>query len=178
MAILKIARMGHPVLRRVAVPVTDPTTPELRRLVSDMWDTLNDADGAGLAAPQVYASVRLVIFRLPPERCQNEPEAAVDATVLFNPEIKPLGDDAREGMEGCLSLPTLRGIVPRHLKIRYRGIDAEGEPIERVATGFHARVVQHEVDHLDGILYPERMSSLRMLSFEDQWRHFLAGMES
>lgn len=166
MAILKIARMGHPVLRQVAEPVADPVAPEIRRLVADMKETLADADGAGLAAPQVHVPLRIALFRVPASRAAAEGGgAALPLTVLMNPVIEPLGEARTTGLEACLSVPGLGGLVPRPARIRYRGIDEEGQPIEREASGFHARVVQHECDHLDGILYLERMDDLSTLAF-------------
>jgi peptide deformylase len=173
MAILKIARMGHPVLRRRADPVSDPTQPEIRRLIRDMVETLEDIGGAGLAAPQVHVGVRVVIFRVPAERTTEQPgDEAQGLTVLFNPAVEPLGGEAALGWEGCLSLPGLRGAVPRACRVRYTGLGLDGETIEREAAGFHARVVQHECDHLDGILYPQRMTDLSLLAFnEEMMRH-------
>jgi peptide deformylase len=174
MSILKIARMGHPVLRRRAEEVADPASDELKRLVADMWETLVDVDGAGLAAPQVHVSKRVVIFRVPPERITEEPSAEpVGLTMLVNPVVEPLTDELEPGWEGCLSLPGLRGVVPRYARVRYSGTTPEGETIEREVSGFHARVVQHECDHLDGILYPMRMTDLSLLSFAEELRHGL-----
>jgi peptide deformylase len=173
MAILKIARMGHPVLRRVADPVVDPTAPDIRRLVRDMLETLEDIGGVGLAAPQVHVSRRVVIFEVPAERAARDggtPEG-VPMTALINPVIEPLGEEKAVGWEACLSVPGLTGAVPRWTRIRYRGYGLEGERIEREASGFHARVVQHECDHLDGVLYPQRMSDLSLLSFAEELRH-------
>ena len=179
MAILKIARMGHPVLRRVADLVTDPAALEIRRLVADMLETLEDIGGIGLAAPQVHVSKRVVIFEVPAERAARDGNGAdpttgvgdVPMTVLINPEIEPLGDDKALGWEACLSVPGLTGAVPRWTRIRYRGFGIKGERIEREAGGFHARVVQHECDHLDGILYPMRMTDLSLLAFAEELRH-------
>ncbi len=180
MAILKIARMGHPVLGRPALPVADPGAPEIARLIVDMVDTLVDANGAGLAAPQVHVPLRLVLFRVPPGRETAEQESGEDdgdsapasvlesPTVLINPEIEPIGTRMAEDMEACLSLPGLAGMVPRHDHIRYRWTDILGEEHEQEATGFHARVVQHECDHLDGILYPMRMTDLSTLAFTSE----------
>ena len=180
MAILKIARMGHPVLRHPAAPVPDPTAPEIERLIEDMVDTLEDANGAGLAAPQVHVPLRVVLFRVPPGRESAEddddggggeaetPSAQEAPTVLINPEIEPLGERMVEDLEACLSLPGLAGIVPRHERIRYRWSDGAGRPHACEARGFHARVVQHECDHLDGILYPMRMTDLSTLVFTSE----------
>lgn len=174
MAIRKIARMGHPVLQGVAKPVPDPMAPGVKALVRDMIETMIDANGAGLAAPQVYEPWRIVVFQAPPERAPEEidEEEAFDhtapLTVLINPEIEFLTSDMEKGWEGCLSVPGLRGAVPRVTALRYRGQTLSGETIERVARGFHARVVQHECDHLDGILYPQRMDDLTELIFETE----------
>lgn len=172
MAILKIARMGHPVLARPAEPVADPADPEIRRLIADMIDTMRDAGGTGLAAPQVHLPLRLVVFFVAAGRNDGE---AVPLTVLINPRIEPLDDERRVGYEACLSLPGLTGAVPRWHRIRYSGVDADGRPVERVAEGFHARVVQHEVDHLDGVLYPSRMEDLGRLGFVEEVRRAMEG---
>jgi peptide deformylase len=178
MAILKIARMGHPVLAQVARPVPDPSAPEIRHLVNDMVETMMDANGAGLAAPQVHVPLRLVIFQAPGDR--SEPDLSEEErfdhtaplTCLINPEIMVLDMEPEGGWEGCLSVPGLRGYVERPAHIRYRGFGLDGKVIERTARGFHARVVQHEVDHLDGRLYPSRMRDLSRLIFESELRHF------
>ena len=177
MAILKIARMGHPVLRRAADGVADPRAPEIKRLVEDMLETLADIGGLGLAAPQVHVPKRVVIFEVPARRARGDGEgdgddaAAVPMTVLVNPEIEPLSEERALGWEACLSVPGLTGAVPRYTHIRYRGLTPAGARIEREARGFHARVVQHECDHLDGILYPMRMTDLSLLAFEEELRH-------
>jgi peptide deformylase len=182
MAILKIARMGHPVLRRVADPVEDPSDPEIQRLIADMAETLADAAGAGLAAPQVHVPKRVILFIVPAERAtlEGEEDRPRGLSVLINPMIEPVIDPGRTGMvpgwEGCLSIPGLRGIVPRHAHIRYRGLDASGQLVEREAKGFHARVVQHELDHLDGILYLDRMPNLDLLTFNEEIRYFPDGL--
>jgi peptide deformylase len=174
MAILKIARMGHRVLKQRAEPVTDPRDPEIRRLVDDMVETMIDANGAGLAAPQVHVPLRLVIFQAPEGRAEqglSEEERydhTAPLTVLINPEIEVLDSSSEGGWEGCLSVPGLRGFVERPAHIRYRGVGLDGKKIERVAKGFHARVVQHEVDHLDGRLYPSRMKDMSQLIFESE----------
>jgi len=180
MAILKIARMGHPVLAQKAQPVADPTAPEIRRLVRDMIETMIDANGAGLAAPQVHVPLQLAVFQAPAERTdQGLSEAerydtTAPLTVLINPQIEVVGEEQEGGWEGCLSIPAMRGFVERPAHIRYRGITHEGQPVERNARGFHARVVQHELDHLDGILYPQRMRDLTKLIFESEARHWVA----
>ncbi|HTZ36533.1 MAG TPA: peptide deformylase [Stellaceae bacterium] len=173
MALLKIARMGHPVLRARAVEVADPTAPWVRRLVEDMVETMEDAGGTGIAAPQVHASHRIVVFFVGGERVTDlAGDGEQPLTVLINPAIEPVGDDMAVGWEGCLSVPGLRGAVPRHLRVRYRGVGLDGRPIAREAAGFHARVVQHECDHLDGILYPQRIVDHRLLVYtEELQRH-------
>jgi peptide deformylase len=169
MAILKIARMGHPVLLRKCDPVSDPGAPEIRRLVADMIETMEDAPGVGLAAPQVYQSLRLFIFRVPGGRESQDPDdTAQGNTVLINPTVEPIGEERMLGWEGCLSIPGLRAAVPRASRIRYRGMDCDGNITQREVTGFHARVVQHEYDHLDGILYTMRMTDFRYFGFIDE----------
>jgi peptide deformylase len=173
MALLKIARMGHPVLHAAAGPVADPTAPWVGRLVKDMIETMEDAGGTGIAAPQVHQSHRIFVFRVPEERLSDMPgDIAQDLTVLINPVVETIGRERAFGWEGCLSVPGLRGVVPRHLRVRYRGTGLNGEVIEREVEGFHARVVQHECDHLDGILYPQRMTDHRLLVYlEELQRH-------
>jgi peptide deformylase len=169
MAILKIARMGHPVLLRKCDPVADPGAPEIRRLVADMMETMEDAPGVGLAAPQVYQTLRLFVFRVPGGRAGAEPDGiTLENTVLINPVVELIGEERAMGWEGCLSIPGLRAAVPRATRIRYRGMDCDGNVIEREATGFHARVVQHENDHLDGILYTMRMNDFRYFGFAEE----------
>jgi peptide deformylase len=167
MAILKIARMGHPVLSRPADPVNDPTDPEIGRLIGDMIETMEDAGGAGLAAPQVHVPLRVVLFHAPAMRNEG---VTVPLTVLINPVVEPLDPERHVAYEGCLSLPGLTGAVPRYVHIRYGGYQPDGSWLEREAHGFHARVVQHECDHLDGILYPMRMDSLDSFGFADEVR--------
>lgn len=180
MAILKIARMGHPILARTADPVADPRSPTLQALVRDMIETMIDANGAGLAAPQVHVPWRVVVFQAPAERSGPDGGEAerfdrtAPLTVLINPEIEILGTGRETGWEGCLSVPGLRGLVTRPDHIRYRGLTPEGRVLVRDARGFHARVAQHECDHLDGVLYPQRMDDLRHLIFESEWRHRVA----
>jgi len=169
MAILKIARMGHPVLRQPAAAVADPASAEIQRLIADMKDTLADAEGVGLAAPQVYVSQAVMMFFVPPSRtAADEDDDGVPLTVLINPEIEAIGEETVGGWEGCLSIPGLQGYVSRWARIRYRGLDAKGQRIEREAGGFHARVVQHEYDHLRGVLYPERMTDMTRLVFSEE----------
>jgi len=164
MAVREILKMGDERLLRVAAPVTEFDTPDLLALVEDMYDTMHAANGAGLAAPQIGEDLQVVIFGF--ERNPRYPDAPpVPQTVLINPVIEPLGDEMAEGWEGCLSVPGLRGVVPRFARIRYRGFDPQGRPIEREADGFHARVVQHECDHLIGRLYPTRMKDLTRFGY-------------
>jgi peptide deformylase len=178
MAILKIARMGHPILATPAQAVRDPKSPEIRRLVNDMVETMMDANGAGLAAPQVHVPLRVVVFQAPDDRADPDGreeerfDHTAPLTVLINPEIEVLDLSPEGGWEGCLSVPGLRGWVERPAHIRYRGVGLDGQLIERVARGFHARVVQHECDHLEGRLYTSRMSDLSRLIFESEIRHF------
>jgi len=164
MAVREILKMGDERLLRMAAPVTEFDTPDLLALVEDMFDTMRAANGAGLAAPQIGEDLQLVIFGF--ERNERYPDAPpVPLTVLCNPVIEPIGDEVADGWEGCLSVPGLRGVVPRHARIRYRGFDPQGRAIEREADGFHARVVQHECDHLIGRLYPTRMPDLSRFGY-------------
>ncbi|MBX3642377.1 MAG: peptide deformylase [Rubrivivax sp.] len=164
MAIREILKMGDPRLLRIAAPVTDFDSPDLLALIEDMFDTMRAANGAGLAAPQIGEDLQLVIFGF--EQNERYPDAPpVPQTVLINPVIEPLDDERVDGWEGCLSVPGLRGVVPRFARIRYRGFDPQGRPIERQADGFHARVVQHECDHLIGRLYPTRMTDLTRFGY-------------
>ncbi|HER25616.1 MAG TPA: peptide deformylase [Rhodospirillales bacterium] len=183
MAILKIARMGHPVLRRIADPISDPTSPEIAGLVADMLDTLADIDGVGLAAPQVHVPLRLVIFHVPTagasaERYKDagleEEDDGVAMTMLINPQIEQVGEDTNTANESCLSVPDMMGRVERFSDIIYRGLDLDGNGFERRASGFHARVVQHECDHLDGILYPQRMTDLSTFGYNEELRKSFA----
>jgi len=177
MAILKIARMGHPILRMKSVPVEDPCAPEIAYFVEDMMDTLEDAGGVGLAAPQVHMPLRLVIFEVPaarvaPKRYKaaglDDVSEEIPMTVLINPEIEAIGNETNAAFEGCLSIPDMTGQVYRHSHILYRGVGLDGKPIEREAKGFHARVVQHECDHLDGVLYPQRISDMKTFGYNDE----------
>jgi peptide deformylase len=188
MAILKIARMGHPVLHRKAEPIDDPAAPEVAAIVRDMIETLDDAGGIGLAAPQVHIPKRIVIFFIPGNRAGGpegiDPEdidedlddedvgddasRGVDLTIMINPEIAPMGDAKTLDWEACLSVPGMMGAVPRFEAIRYRWQTLDGEAMERQADGFHARAVQHECDHLDGILYPMRMEDLSLFGFSEE----------
>ncbi len=154
-------------LRQIAAPVTELGTPALRELVHDMLDTMRANDGAGLAAIQIGVLQRIVVFELAanPRYPDAEP---VPLTVLVNPVIEILGDERELGWEGCLSVPGMRGLVPRYRRLRYRGFDELGTPIDRTVEGFHARVVQHECDHLDGILYPQRIEDMTAFGFQDE----------
>ncbi|WP_416761525.1 peptide deformylase [Roseateles sp. So40a] len=166
MAVREILKMGDPRLLRHAQPVEDFDTPELRALLEDMFDTMKAANGAGLAAPQIGVDLQVVVFGF--QRNERYPEAPpVPMTVLINPTIEALTDETEEGWEGCLSVPGLRGVVPRLSRIRYRGFDAHGHLIDREADGFHARVVQHECDHLVGTLYPMRIKDFSRFGFTE-----------
>ena len=159
--------MGHPVLRERAKPVEAFGTPELHALLEDMKETMAAKNGAGLAAPQIGVGQRVVIFGV--DHNPRYPDAEpVPFTVLVNPKLVMLTREVEEDWEGCLSVPGMRGVVPRYTKLRYTGFDIDGNPIERVAEGFHARVVQHECDHLDGILYPQRMTDLTKFGFNEE----------
>jgi peptide deformylase len=173
MSILKLARMGHPVLRQIADPVADPTAPEIRQLVADMIETMQDAGGTGLAAPQIHVPLRVIVFRVGAERVTAFPgDGPVALTALINPVMEFPDDDLNLDWEGCLSIPGLRGAVPRYTRLRYAGYGLDGALIEREAAGFHARVVQHECDHLDGVLYLERMTDLRLLTFLEEGQRY------
>lgn len=168
MAILKIARMGNPVLLQTCEPVADPGAPEIRRLVQDMYETMEDAPGAGLAAPQVHVPLRLFVFRVVPDRASGAPDdTPVGNSVVINPVVEPVGEEKVLRWEGCLSIPGLRAAVPRFARIRYTGVDCDGRPVSATVSGFHAGVVQHETDHLDGILYPMRMTDFRLMGFTE-----------
>jgi peptide deformylase len=166
MAIRTVLRMGDPLLLEKAQDVTHFDTPELHRLIEDMHDTMEAMNGAGIAAPQIGVSLRVVIFGV--TKNPRYPEAEqVPYTVLVNPVLSVIGDEIEDGWEGCLSVPGMRGVVPRYLRLHYKGFDQFGNPIDRLVSNFHARVVQHECDHLDGILYPMRIADLRKFGFTD-----------
>ena len=171
MAIRDVLKMGDPRLLAPARPVEDFSAPELARLIADMHDTMRALNGAGLAAPQIGVGLQVVLFEVksgPESAHPRYPNAeAVPLTVLINPVLTPLSDQMEDGWEGCLSIPGMRGRVPRHTRLRYQGWDAQGQPVDRSVQGFHARVVQHEVDHLNGILYPMRIRDLRDFGYSD-----------
>ncbi|GAB4507049.1 MAG: peptide deformylase [Sulfuricaulis sp.] len=166
MTVRRVLKMGDPLLYRKAEPVQQLNTPELDMLIADMFDTMAELSGAGLAAPQIGVPQRVVIFGVEANLRYPHVEP-VPTTVLVNPVLTPIGHDMEDGWEGCLSVPGLRGLVSRHLNLRYTGFDQHGKPIDRTVSGFHARVVQHECDHLDGILYPMRLRDIRLLGFEE-----------
>lgn len=166
MAVRPVLKMGHPLLQQEAATVTEFDTPALHALIADLFDTMQAEDGVGIAAPQIGVSLQVVIFGF--EQNPRYPdEDGVPQTILINPEIIPLGEEIAEGWEGCLSVPGLRGVVPRYERIRYRGVDPKGQPIEREVSGFHARVVQHECDHLWGVLYPQRITDMRRFGYTE-----------
>ncbi len=167
MAVREILKMGDARLLRVAQPVTTFNTPELRALLQDLNDTMHAANGAGLAAPQIGVDLQVVVFGSGEINPRYPEEPVVPYTVLINPVLTPLGDEQEEGWEGCLSVPGLRGVVPRFKHLRYQGFDPLGQPIDRTVDGFHARVVQHECDHLMGMLYPMRVRDFTRFGYTD-----------
>ena len=171
MAILKIARMGHPALLVPAKAVEDPAAPAMQALVADMAETLEDAGGVGLAAPQVHVGLRLFIYKVPASRAGDGADE-VKLTAVLNPVITPVGADMSMGWEGCLSIPGLRAAVPRFDRVHISALDAAGGKIEKEVSGFEARVIQHEADHLDGILYTMRMSDFRYFGFTEETLRF------
>lgn len=162
-----VLRMGDPILFKQAEPVTQFDTPELHALLQDMEDTMREKNGAGIAAPQIGVSLQVVIFGVGANPRYPDAEE-VPYTVLINPVLEPVGEEMENGWEGCLSVPGMRGVVPRYKQLRYRGFDQYGAPIDRTVAGFHARVVQHETDHLLGVLYPMRISDLRYFGFNEE----------
>lgn len=166
MPVKTVLRMGDPLLRQVAKPVEQFDTPELYDLIQDMHDTMQHKQGAGIAAPQIGVSLRVVIFGVG-ENPRYPDAESVPYTILINPVLTPIGTEKKDGWEGCLSVPGLRGIVPRFTHLHYSGFDPQGQRIDRTVYGFHARVVQHECDHLDGILYPQRIEDLTTFGFND-----------
>lgn len=171
MAIKTVLRMGEPVLLQKAQPISTFNTPELHALIDDMQDTMQAMNGAGIAAPQIGISLQVVIFGQKQDSLEKNPRYpdadAVPYTVLINPTLTPINDEMEEGWEGCLSVPGLRGVVPRYLRLHYSGFDQVGNTIDRLVSGFHARVVQHECDHLEGILYPMRITDLSQFGYVD-----------
>ena len=166
MTVRLVLRMGEPLLLEKAQPVTTFNTPELHALIHDMQDTMNAMDGAGIAAPQIGVSLQVVIFGVGSNPRYPDAEQ-VPYTVLINPTLNFIGDEVEDGWEGCLSVPGLRGVVPRYVRLHYTGFDQFGEPIDRLVSGFHARVAQHECDHLNGILYPMRITDLNKFGYTD-----------
>lgn len=166
MTVRTVLRMGDPLLLRKAAPVENFDTAELHALIQDMHDTMTHMNGAGIAAPQIGVSLRVVIFGVGANPRYPEAEQ-VPYTVLVNPVLNPIGSDMEDGWEGCLSVPGMRGLVPRYNRLHYTGFDQYGNPIDRMVSGFHARVVQHECDHLEGILYPMRIKDLSQFGYTD-----------
>jgi len=166
MTVRTVLRMGEPLLLEKAQLVTAFNTPELHALIQDMQDTMSAMDGAGIAAPQIGVSLQLVIFGVGSNPRYPDAEQ-VPYTVLINPTLTPVGEEIEDGWEGCLSVPGLRGVVPRYIRLHYTGFDQFGDPIDRLVSGFHARVVQHECDHLNGILYPMRITDLNKFGYTD-----------
>jgi peptide deformylase len=175
MAILKVARIGNPVVRQAAEPVpeSDIPSPAIQRLIDDMEETMHEYDGVGLAAPQVHVGLRLAVIQVSPS--DDRADDGIPFTVLVNPVVTPMGDEGRLAWEGCLSIPDLRGPVPRHARVRLDARDRHGRPYSVEASGFFARVIQHECDHLDGGVYLDRMRDLRQLSFLREFERFVAG---
>ena len=167
MAVKTVLRMGETSLFEPSEEVTGFNTQTLESLITDMWDTMAAENGAGIAAPQIGVNLRVVIFGYE-ENSRYPDEAAIPQTVLINPVITPVGEEVEEGWEGCLSVPGMRGLVPRFTHIRYRGVNQYGQSIDREVDGFHARVVQHECDHLDGILYPQRIEDMYFFGFSEE----------
>ena len=171
MSILKIAKLGHPILFKEGAEIDDFASDSLKKIVYDMSETMIDYNGIGLAAPQVHLSKRIIIFRNP----DVEEKEKIQITPLINPNFNPIGDEKDDDWEGCLSIPGMQGLVSRYKKISYYGYDLEGNKIENIAEGLHARVVQHEIDHLDGILYTSRLTDKKAFGFEkeiiDFWKN-------
>jgi peptide deformylase len=182
MSILKVARMGHPVLRARAraVEPSEIRSPRIQQLIDDMFETMHEYHGVGLAAPQVHESLRLFVAGFPPSRDRKEDEDEADRfpeVVLINPEVRPEGTETIEDWEGCLSIPDIRGRVPRSRQVIVRAFDRRGKPVEIRAAGFSARVIQHETDHLDGILFFDRMRSFESLTFLEEFGRYWSGQE-
>ncbi len=174
MAILKVARIGHPVVRTAGLPVTPEAlrSPALQRLIDDMRQTMYEHDGVGLAAPQIHESLRLAVLEV--QASDQRTEGRVPFTVLVNPVVTPLGPETVDGWEGCLSIPDMRGFVPRFARVRLEALDREGRPYTLEAEGFHGRVIQHECDHLDGNVYLDRMRDMRTLTFLKEFEDHVA----
>ena len=172
MAILKVSQMGHPVLRQQAREIsgTEVTSPPSQRLAADMVETMIDYEGIGLAAPQVFQSLRLIVLGMPD--VDPDEEGVIPLTVLFNPEFIAMSDERVDGWEGCLSIPDIRGVVPRSAAVNVKGLDAQGQPVELSAEGFFARVLQHEIDHLDGVIFLDRMEDFATLSYFDEYQRY------
>ena len=170
MAILKVARMGHPVLRKRAEPLEprEIATPRIQRLIDDMFETMHDSRGIGLAGPQVHESVRLFVAGV------DDPDGGMPPVVVINPEVTPVGSAVEEDWEGCLSIPDIRGRVPRAAKIRLQALDRHGRPLTLTADGYPARVIQHETDHLDGVLFFDRMTSFESVTFLEEYGRYWA----
>jgi len=178
MAIRKVSRMGHPVLRQRAaeIPPTQMQSPPMQRLIDDMIETMIDYEGIGLAAPQVFEPLRLIVLGNPDADPQDE--AAIPLTVLFNPQFTTLSPESLDGWEGCLSIPQLRGVVPRAAAVEVRGYDREGQAVELEVEGIFARVLQHEIDHLDGVLFLDRMDDLQTLTFVEEYQRYWLDAEA
>jgi len=176
MAIRKVSRMGHPVLRQRAaeIPPTQMQSPLMQRLIDDMIETMIDYEGIGLAAPQVFEPLRLIVLGNP----DPEDEVAIPLTVLFNPQFTSLSPERLDAWEGCLSIPQLRGVVPRSAAVEVRGYDREGSAVELEAEGILARVLQHEIDHLDGVLFLDRMDDLQTLTFAEEYQRYWLDAEA
>ena len=180
MAILKVARMGHPVLRARARPIepAEIGSPRIQQLIDDMFETMHEYQGVGLAAPQVHESLRVFVAGFAPDEDEEESPRGVPLMALINPEITPIGSDLVDDWEGCLSIPDIRGRVPRSRQISVRAYDRRGKRIEVKAGGFTARVIQHETDHLDGVLFFDRMRSFQTLTFLDEYGRYWSGPDS
>ena len=177
MAVLPIVRMGNPVLRTPAAPVPPEALaePATQQWIDDMIETMHDADGVGLAAPQVGVAWQLFVYEAADE---DDPAAGIPLAVVVNPMVEPMVGEQVFDWEGCLSIPDLRGLVPRHPALRLRGSDRHGRPVDRVVDGFEARIVQHEFDHLNGVLFLDRMRDLHSLAFYEEWHEFLRGADA
>jgi peptide deformylase len=177
MAILKVARLGHPVLRQQAqpVPVDQIRSAEVQQFIDDMVETMREYDGAGLAANQVHVPRQIAVIEV--QKNPRYPEAAeIPLTILVNPVVTPLTDETEEGWEGCLSVPDMRGVVPRFTSVRLECLDREGKPVSLVAKEFFARVIQHETDHLNGVVYVDRIRDMRTLSHIAEWQRYWLGI--